>query len=464
MLFSSVFFLFTFLPIVLLIYNILPKNKKNLFLFISSLFFYAWGEPIYVLIMIFSTFFDYTVGRLIEKNDDNNKKRKLLLILSVVVNLGMLFVFKYSDFAIFNINNMLNLNIPLLGLSLPIGISFYTFQTMSYTIDVYLRKVKAQHDIIAFGTYVALFPQLIAGPIVRYITVEKEINSRKQSINLFADGVTRFIQGLGKKVIIANTLGAVWADIKITSLNDLVFLDSWIGIICFALQIYFDFSGYSDMAIGLGKMFGFKFLENFNYPYISKSITEFWRRWHISLSSWFKEYVYIPLGGNKYGILKQLRNIVIVWLLTGFWHGAEWNFIMWGVYFASILIIEKLFLYKVLEKLPKIICHIYSLILILIGWVLFEFSDVNLIISYVKEMFTYDSKLISNIGLYTINSNYIFIILGLILATPLPNKIFNKLQDSKFKYINAVVLLITFITSIAFLVDSTYNPFLYFRF
>ena len=464
MLFSSIFFLFTFLPIVLLIYNILPKDKKNIFLFLASLFFYAWGEPIYVLIMIFSTFFDYTIGRMIEKNDSNNFKRKALLITSVVVNLGMLFVFKYSDFAIFNINNIFNINIPLLGLSLPIGISFYTFQTMSYTIDVYLRKVKAQHDIIAFGTYVALFPQLIAGPIVRYITVEKEINNRKQSVSLFSEGIVRFIQGLGKKVIIANTLGAVWAGIKVTSVSDLVFFDSWIGIICFALQIYFDFSGYSDMAIGLGKMFGFNFLENFNYPYISKSITEFWRRWHISLSSWFKEYVYIPLGGNKFGIVKQLRNIIIVWLLTGFWHGAEWNFILWGIYFASILIIEKLFLYKVLEKLPKIIGHIYSVILILLGWVLFEFSSVNSIAQYVKEMFMFDNRLISNVGLYAISSNYIFIILGLLLATPFPNKIFNKIQNSKFKYINIIILLIIFLTSISFLVDSTYNPFLYFRF
>ena len=464
MLFSSVFFLFTFLPIVLLIYNVIPRNKKNLFLFLASLFFYAWGEPIYVVIMIFSTFFDYTIGRLIEKNDDNNKKRKMLLITSVIVNLGMLFTFKYLDFAILNINNLFRIDLRLLGLSLPIGISFYTFQTMSYTIDVYLRKVKAQHDIIAFGTYVALFPQLIAGPIVRYITVEKEINNRTQSISLFADGIKRFIQGLGKKVIIANTLGSVWAGIKVTSTSDLIFLDSWIGIICFALQIYFDFSGYSDMAIGLGKMFGFNFLENFNYPYISKSITEFWRRWHISLSSWFKEYVYIPLGGNRNGIIKQLRNIVIVWFLTGFWHGAEWNFILWGIYFAIILIIEKLFLYKVLEKSPKILSHLYSIILILIGWVLFEFSSVNSIVDYIKEMFTFDSKIISNIGLYTLNSNYVFIILGIILATPLPNMIFSKIEKSKFKYINIIVLLAIFITSIAFLVDSTYNPFLYFRF
>ena len=463
MLFSSVFFLFTFLPIVLVIYTLLPKKNKNLFLFLASLFFYAWGEPIYVLIMIFSTFFDYNVGKKIDVSNDE-KKRKRLLITSVVVNLGMLFTFKYLDFALINANNIFNINIPLLNLSLPIGISFYTFQTMSYTIDVYLKKVKAQNNIVSFGTYVALFPQLIAGPIVRYITISKEIDDRKQSISLFSEGITRFIQGLGKKVIIANTLGSVWIGIKSVPSNELIFLDSWIGIICFALQIYFDFSGYSDMAIGLGKMFGFNFLENFNYPYISKSITEFWRRWHISLSSWFKEYVYIPLGGNRNGIIKQLRNIVIVWLLTGFWHGAEWNFILWGVYFAIVLIIEKLFLYKVLEKLPKFLAHLYSIILILIGWVLFEFSSVDLILSYIKSMFTYSSKIISDIGLYAISSNYIFIILAMLLATEFPKKLFDKIGKSKFKYINMVVLIVMFVVSVSFLVDSTYNPFLYFRF
>lgn len=463
MLFSSVFFLFTFLPIVLIVYTFLPEKYKNLFLFLASLFFYAWGEPIYVLIMIFSTFFDYNIGRKIENSSDN-KKRKRLLITSIAVNLGMLFTFKYLDFAIFNTNNLLNINIPLVNLSLPIGISFYTFQTMSYTIDVYLKKVKAQNNIISFGMYVALFPQLIAGPIVRYITISKEIDSRKQSVSLFAEGITRFIQGLGKKVIIANSLGAIWIGIKATNPSELVFLDSWIGILCFALQIYFDFSGYSDMAIGLGKMFGFNFLENFNYPYISKSITEFWRRWHISLGSWFKEYVYIPLGGNKKGILKQIRNIVIVWLLTGFWHGAEWNFILWGIYFAFILIIEKLFLYKILEKSPKIISHIYSIILILVGWVLFEFSNTSDILNYLNTMFIYKGDLISNIGLYAISSNYIFIIIGMILSTPLPKMLFDKVENGKLKYVNIIILMFVFIIAVAFLVDSTYNPFLYFRF
>ncbi len=463
MLFSSIFFLFTFLPLVLLIYGIVPSKFKNLILFIASLIFYAWGEPIYVLIMIFSTFFDFTVGKYIEKSSNKNT-RKALLITSVVVNLGMLFVFKYSDFVITNVNSLLGLNIELLRLGLPIGISFYTFQTMSYTIDVYLKKVNAQKDIIAFGTYVALFPQLIAGPIVRYITISNEINTRKHTTSMFSEGILRFIQGLGKKVILANSLGLIWTTIKTGDITSLALLDSWIGITCFALQIYFDFSGYSDMAIGLGKMFGFNFLENFNYPYVSKSITEFWRRWHISLSSWFKEYVYIPLGGNKKGILIQLRNIIIVWLLTGFWHGSQWNFILWGAYFAVILILEKLFLYKLLEKLPSIIRHTYSILLILVGWVLFEFASVSEIMMYLGKMFSFENGIISNVGLYAVISNYMIIILGCIFATSIPKVCMEKIQSTKLKYINIVVFFSIFILSISFLVDSTYNPFLYFRF
>lgn len=465
MLFSTVFFLFVFLPIVLIIYFVVPKKFKNLILFVSSLIFYAWGEPIYVCIMIFSTLVDYTIGMLIHKNDKNEIRRKLLLLTSITINIGMLAIFKYSDFFIVNINNIFKLDISLMNLPLPIGISFYTFQTLSYTIDVYKRKVDVQKNIISFGTYVALFPQLIAGPIVRYITVSKEINERKVTSESFANGIIRFIQGLAKKVLIANNVGQIWSIIKESGISTMPTITAWIGIICFGLQIYFDFSGYSDMAIGLGKMFGFNFDENFNYPYTSKSITEFWRRWHISLSTWFKEYIYIPLGGNRKGLLKQIRNILIVWFLTGFWHGAEWNFIFWGIYFGVILIIEKVFLFKFLEKIPKVFSHIYTLLLIIFGWVLFDFTNISDMFIFIKNMFGLSSNgMLDSQTIYYIYTNIFIIVLAIIACTPLPKIIMEKIYSSKFKYLTIIIYISMFILSVAYLVDSTYNPFLYFRF
>ncbi len=346
MVFSSLTFLFIFLPVTLTLYFISPKKFKNVVLLITSLIFYAWGEPIYIFLMIFSSIVDYFHGLLIEKFRNENKKAKFVVLSSVVINLGLLSFFKYSDFLIDNFNHLFNTGFDTLDLPLPIGISFYTFQTMSYTIDVYRKEAPVQRSPLALATYVTLFPQLIAGPIVRYQTVAEQINDRKETIDKFADGVKRFIIGLGKKVLLANNIGMLWSEIQATNINDLTILTAWLGVFAFSFQIYFDFSGYSDMAIGLGKMFGFDFLENFNYPYISQSITEFWRRWHISLGTWFKDYVYVSLGGNKVSKIKMYRNLFIVWFLTGLWHGASWNFIVWGLYFGIIIAIEKAGLLK----------------------------------------------------------------------------------------------------------------------
>ncbi|MBO4289674.1 MAG: MBOAT family protein, partial [Lachnospiraceae bacterium] len=352
MVFSSLTFLLFFLPAVLAVYFAVPARFKNGVLFLFSLIFYAWGEPVYVCLMLFSTVLDYTCGRLVDSHR-GAKKGKAALIVSICVNVGLLAVFKYSDLFIGTFNDIFGTALALPHLPLPIGISFYTFQTMSYTIDVYRGKAKVQKNIVSFGAYVALFPQLIAGPIVRYQTIADQLNERTHSTDLFGEGAWRFVTGLGKKVLLANNIGLLWDTVKAIPFGRLSVLGAWLGIIAFAFQIYFDFSGYSDMAIGLGRMFGFTFLENFNYPYLSKSITEFWRRWHISLGTWFRDYVYIPLGGSRCSIAKQLRNLAVVWLLTGFWHGASWNFLIWGVYFGVILIAEKLFLLKTLERLPK---------------------------------------------------------------------------------------------------------------
>lgn len=455
MVFSSTLFLFYFLPIVLLIYNIVPKNFKNCILFLASLFFYAWGEPIYVVLMLFSTFSDYMHGKFIYKNIENKKKAKLIMISSVVINLALLGFFKYSDFLIGIINNCFGLSIPLLNLPLPIGISFYTFQTMSYSLDIYMGKSEPQKNILDFGLYVTLFPQLIAGPIVTYNQIAEELTKRVPN---YRDGIERFIIGLSKKILLANNIGMVWDSLRVY--NSSIF-GAWFGIICFAFQIYFDFSGYSDMAIGLGKCFGFNFAENFNYPYISKSITEFWRRWHISLGSFFREYVYIPLGGNKEGLFKQIRNISIVWILTGIWHGANFNYIFWGIYFGVILIIEKFFLKKYLDKLPKFISHIYSLFLILIGWCIFAIEDTSSLLIYIKSLFI-NNSLIDSFSLFEVLNNLVLIIVCILVSTPLINKIYLKL--SKHIILKNVILIGLFIINICYLVSSSYNPFLYFRF
>ena len=466
MVFSSLVFMFAFLPVVLLIYYLLPVKFRNAFLLIADLIFYGWGEPVLVFLMLFSILINYIAGILIEKSNTNNKKRKIILIASVVIDLGLLGFFKYAGFITNNLKVVLPfLNIPLISIPLPIGISFYTFQIMSYTIDVYRRDTEAQRNIIAFGTYVSLFPQLIAGPIVRYRDVDDQLVERHENLQLFSRGIRLFLLGLAKKVLIANPVGLIWDNMR--QMQGGGALVSWVGIIAYTFQIYFDFSGYSDMARGLGNMFGFEFLKNFDYPYISKSITEFWRRWHISLSTWFKEYVYIPLGGNRKGLPRQIFNLFVVWALTGLWHGASWNFLFWGLYFGIILVFEKLFMLKALNKMPAVIKHLYSLVFIVFGWVIFYYSDD---VGGVKAMFTFISTLftgsfISSDGITAVLSSLPMLIIAAAASTPIIRKIYNKLSDLKgFKYVEAVVALLVLILCTASLVNDNYNPFLYFKF
>ncbi len=473
MVFSSILFLFRFLPIALFMYFIAPGKMKNLVLFLLSLFFYAWGEPVYVVLMLFSTVVDYTHGLLVWrfKEQQQTGKARMAVLSSVIINLSLLCFFKYSDFLINNINQLLGTAISNLNLGLPIGISFYTFQTMSYTIDVYRGDAKVQKNIISFGTYVAMFPQLIAGPIVQYKTVDEQINNRKTTWESFSYGVIRFVTGLGKKVLLANNIGLLWEEIQALSVSGtLSAMTAWIGAVAYAFQIYFDFSGYSDMAIGLGSMFGFHFHENFDHPYESKSITEFWRRWHISLGTWFREYVYIPLGGNRKGKTVQIRNILVVWALTGIWHGASWNFMIWGLYFGILLIIEKLWLYRVLEKLPGVCRHIYTIILVLISWVIFAFDSINRGIVYIGKMFGADGMVFDDKSLYLLGSYGLLFLILIVGSTSLPQKAAGYIME-RFRNIPVMqtvicnaFLLAVMILSIAFVVDASYNPFLYFRF
>lgn len=473
MVFSDLLFLFRFLPIVLIVYFASPKKFRNAVLFFSSLIFYAWGEPVYVSLMLFSTLVDYIHGRLVYrlKNNNQTKKAKLVVMSSMVINLGLLGFFKYADFFIGTVNSIFGTSIGFLNVALPIGISFYTFQTMSYTLDIYMNNEAPQKNIISFGAYVAMFPQLIAGPIVQYKTVAKELRERKENIDDFAIGVRRFILGLGKKVLLANSTGAIWTTVKALPDTDLSIVAAWFGIICFALQIYYDFAGYSDMAIGLGKMFGFNFPINFDYPYISKSVTEFFRRWHISLGKWFRDYVYIPLGGNRKGRLKLIRNILVVWILTGFWHGASYNFILWGLYFGILLVIEKVFLLKALEKIKGVFSHIYLLIVVLIGWVLFEFESMPKMGRFLSCMFGFGGfKFINHYTVFLLLNGLVVLIIAAIGATPLSKNIAVKLMD-KIKdrvalstITENVVLVAIFMLCIFYLVAGSYNPFLYFRF
>lgn len=467
MLFSSQVFLYFFLPITLIVYYLSPKRFRNFILLIASLIFYAWGEPVYILIMLFSTIFNYVTGLLIDKFQKKNQHKyaKIVLIVSVVGNLAILGFFKYSDFLISNINSLFNLNISLLAIALPIGISFYTFQTMSYTIDVYKQNVKAQKNFISFATYVTLFPQLIAGPIVKYRDVSESLENRKENITDFSEGIKCFIIGLFKKVMIANNVGFIWESIHSLPYSEISLSLAWFGAICYSLQIYYDFSGYSDMAIGLGKMFGFHFLENFNYPYIAKSITDFWRRWHISLSSWFKEYVYIPLGGSRKTIARTVINLLIVWFLTGLWHGASWNFVVWGLYFGVLLIIEKFVLKKVLDKMPSYIGHLYTLFFVIISWVIFACPTLEDGLNYISIMFNFNNEIISTESIYLISTHFVLFIIAIIGCTPIFKKIKEKLKNNKiFMIIEIIICLVLFFISLSFLVGSTYNPFLYFRF
>ena len=466
MVFSSTIFLCVYLPLVLLGYYICPKKGRNLFLLIVSLVFYAWGEPKYVFLMIFSILVNYIFGRLMDKHRENKKRLKLMLVLSVVIDIGLLSVFKYTDFIITNVNAIFGANFDLLNIALPIGISFYTFQAMSYTIDVYRNDVRVQKNLIDFGMYITMFPQLIAGPIVRYADVQDQLAERSVTTADFFEGVMRFVVGLGKKVLLANQMGAVWSDIYALG-GDVSALMAWTGAIAYTFQIYFDFSGYSDMAIGLGRMFGFKFPENFRYPYQSVSITDFWRRWHITLSTWFKEYLYIPLGGNRRGLARQALNLLIVWSLTGFWHGAGWNFVMWGLYYFVILFIEKLFLLKALDKLPKFFRHVYALLLIIIGWVIFASDDVSVLLPYLGSMFGANGA-VGGMDVYTLLTKAVLLIICCIASTELPKKLFlsaaGAMNEKAAFTLKSVLTIALLALSMILLIGESYNPFLYFRF
>ena len=463
MVFSSLTFLFYFLPIVLIIYYIVPKKAKNIVLLISSLLFYFYGEPKFGILMVISILLTYIHGLLMDKYP---KRKKLFLISSVVISSGLLVVFKYTDFIISNINMVLHSNIDLVKLSLPIGISFYTFQMISYIIDVYRGEAKVQKSFLKLATYVALFPQLIAGPIVRYTTIEDELDNRKYSFDNFSNGVRRFVIGLSKKILVANVLASAISSFSTSQEKTVLFY--WIYVLANALQIYFDFSGYSDMAIGLGKMLGFNFPENFNYPYISKSVTEFWRRWHITLGTWFKDYIYIPLGGNRVGKIKWLRNILIVWFLTGLWHGAAWNFILWGVLYGVLLVIEKMGLLKVLEKIPSVISRAYVTLITIIGFIIFSGSSVSEILNNIGGIFGIGvSKFADLESLYCLKNYAAIFIIAIIGATPIMKNIVSKISKKVSKLVNVIepVFLTTLlIVCISYLVDGSFNPFLYFRF
>lgn len=466
MVFSSTIFLCVYLPLVLLGYYICPKKGKNLFLLIVSLIFYAWGEPKYVFLMIFSILVNYVFGLLMDKHRENKKRLKLLLVISVIIDLGLLSVFKYTDFIITNINSVFGAGFDLLNIALPIGISFYTFQAMSYTIDVYRDDVRVQRNLIDFGMYITMFPQLIAGPIVRYSDVQDQLAERSVTTANFSEGIMRFVVGLGKKVLLANQMGAVWTQIYALG-GDISALMAWTGAAAYTFQIYFDFSGYSDMAIGLGRMFGFKFPENFRYPYESVSITDFWRRWHITLSTWFKEYLYIPLGGNRRGLARQALNLLIVWTLTGFWHGAGWNFVMWGLYYFAILFIEKLFLLKALDKLPRLFRHAYALLLIVIGWVIFASDDVSVMLPYLGSMFGANGAL-GGMDVYTLLTRAALMVICCVASTELPKRLFvtaaGKMNEKAAFTVKSVLTLALLALSVVFLIGDSYNPFLYFRF
>ncbi len=466
MVFSSTIFLCVYLPLVLLGYYICPKKGKNLFLLIVSLIFYAWGEPKYVFLMIFSILVNYVFGLLMDKHRENKKRLKLLLAISVIIDLGLLSVFKYTDFIITNINSVFGAGFDLLNIALPIGISFYTFQAMSYTIDVYRDDVRVQRNLIDFGMYITMFPQLIAGPIVRYSDVQDQLAERNVTTANFSEGIMRFVVGLGKKVLLANQMGAVWTQIYALG-GDISALMAWTGAAAYTFQIYFDFSGYSDMAIGLGRMFGFKFPENFRYPYESVSITDFWRRWHITLSTWFKEYLYIPLGGNRRGLARQALNLLIVWTLTGFWHGAGWNFVMWGLYYFAILFIEKLFLLKALDKLPRLFRHAYALLLIVIGWVIFASDDVSVMLPYLGSMFGANGAL-GGMDVYTLLTRAALMVICCVASTELPRRLFvtaaGKMNEKAAFTVKSILTLALLALSVVFLIGDSYNPFLYFRF
>jgi len=464
MVFSSLIFMFIYLPVVLAIYYIVPIRFRNFILFVVNLIFYGWGEPVYILLMLFSITINYFSGLLIERHRAQKPKAKKILVITIVINLALLGFFKYYDLFAETLSLIPGVSVPFLGLALPIGISFYTFQTMSYPIDLYRGDANVERSFISFGTFVALFPQLIAGPIIRYKDIADQLNFRATSAEQFASGVRRFVVGLGKKVLIANNVGLLWDIYSGAALGELSTLGAWLGIIAFSMQIYFDFSGYSDMAIGLGRMLGFEFLENFNYPYISKSVTDFWRRWHISLGTWFRDYVYIPLGGNRRRISRQFFNLLVVWALTGFWHGANWTFLLWGLYYAAFLMLEKAFLLKALSKVPAAIAHAYALLVAIFGWVLFDLEGVSQAVVYYKSMLGFGGLFASAADFYYLKNYALMLLVGAIACTPLGRMLYAKLPPRLSAVLTPVLLALVLALSTAYLVNSSYNPFLYFRF
>lgn len=457
MLFSSLLFIFQFLPIFFIVYYLIPIRFRNLLLFLASLFFYAWGEPRFVILILISILINYIAGRLIEHFDRKEKIRIAILILAIIYNIGTLMFFKYFNFIIENINYIFNGDISFIDIALPLGISFYTFQIMSYTIDVYRRDTKAEKSYINLGAYLCMFPQLIAGPIVVYTDVSEKLNKRSYHLKDIEDGLKTFILGLGSKVLIANSVGGLWNDMAQIGYSNISMPLAWLGLLSFTLQIYFDFNGYSLMAIGLGKMLGFDFPQNFNFPYISRSITEYWRRWHITLSTWFKEYLYIPLGGNRKGKLRTYMNLFIVWSVTGLWHGASWNFVLWGIYYFVLLSLEKLFLKKWLDK-NVILSRIYTILAILIGWMIFAITELENIKIYFSRLFSFS---ITEDWIYYLRNYGVILVLGMLFSTPILKKWCDR-QGNKVLY--NMILLVIFLFSIAYLVDAAYNPFLYFRF
>ena len=461
MVFSSIPFLYYFLPAVLIVYFLTPRKGKNAVLLIASLLFYGWGEPKLLLLMAATILAFYLCGLAIGKSE---RHKKLWLTVSVCVGVGLLGLFKYADFFLSSFNALTGLSLPLLKLALPVGISFYTFQCLSYTVDVYRGQVEPQRNLVSFGAYVALFPQLIAGPIVRYRDVARELETRKHSLEDIGLGLRRFVIGLAKKVILADNLALLGNLYRQSTAPSVVF--AWLYALSFMLNIYFDFSGYSDMAIGLGRMFGFEFSENFNYPYISDSITEFWRRWHISLSTWFREYVYIPLGGNRVTVPRHILNLLIVWSLTGLWHGASWNFVLWGTYYGVLLIVEKYVLHPYMEKWPGWVRHLYTLVIVMIGWTFFSITDFGAMKKYFAVMLGVSGHAFANMKtLYLLRTHGILLALGMCLSTPAPMKWFReRLEKEGHEWQGIVLLMLILILSIAYLVFGSYNPFLYFRF
>ena len=489
MVFSSVEFLYFYLPAVLILYYLTPRRFKNFALFLSGLAFYAFGEPVYVFVLLLSCLIDFFAGRIMAKYDSSPKIRKACLITSVVMNLGLLGVFKYTSFIVETINSIFGVSIPyniyaaasntifgthfsLSAIILPIGISFFTFQSMSYTVDLYLRKIEVRRSFIDFAAYVSMFPQIVAGPIVRYGDISKELTSRRVTVEGFSEGITRFVRGLAKKVLLANNIGRLWEQIKSADFSTLPALAAWLGIIAFTFQIYFDFSGYSDMAVGLGKMLGFNFPENFNLPYISKSVREFWRRWHMTLGEWFKSYVYIPLGGSRCGTLKTVRNLAIVWLLTGLWHGASFNFVVWGAWFGVLIIFERLFLGDVLKKIPPFFSWLYTLLAVIFGWVLFELP-LQSAGGFFLAMFGGGGSFSDRNTLWLVCEYSPILSLCAVFSSEAPKNFRERAEErlsraglkiSVFELINPIVTLLLLIASTAYLVNESYNPFLYFNF